>query len=219
MLLAFCSTSLVPTNTSIAQEPRPENYDPDFFFDGFTETCNLSNHCWYDMIIEQTTEAQFLEFLSSLETDEVHIDQWNPQSVYNRLGYDIWRVHYPFFFDETRRFAGTDDLFVIGLLEDEILRGIVIIFYNLIALDISPRRVLALLGTPEKIEWVSSYSPGGSQFGLIYENIYFEFDIPHNLDNPLDSDACLDPEDWIDQTATHRIILELLRDRAASLLE
>jgi hypothetical protein len=197
---------LVTTSTTTAQFSPSEDYDPDFFFNGFTETCNVSNHCWYDMIMGQTTEEQFLEFLSSLETDEARIERENPLSVYHKLGYDTWSVDRLFIFDETRRLLGTGDFTVIGLLDDELLKAIVIRFSILIALDISPQRVLNQLGTPVEIEWISSYSPGGSDLGLIYENIYFEFGIPNNLDNPLISDACLNPEDWVDQIATHRII-------------
>jgi hypothetical protein len=41
---------------------------------------------------------------------------------------------------------------------------------------------------------------------MIYESVYFEFDIPHNLDDPMNSAACLNPEDWVDELAGHRII-------------
>jgi hypothetical protein len=178
---------------------NPE-YNPNFFFDGFSEDCQLP--CWYGLVVGETSEADTLAFLEGLAFPEGIIKH---RAFVEGTSYNGWYTFqdykYKLLIENIEQKASTI-IYIHTLFKNEILEGIIVGGVGDGVLDMSPNRVIDVLGTPSAVNLqqfdrtyshtlMLSYNPG----------IYFQYIIAiKDLSSEQPTQKfCLDVEQWLDK--------------------
>jgi len=198
LFLAFTSTNY-PFMPESSHAQLEEPYNPNFFFDGFSEDC--VNSCWYDMVMGKTSSKRFYRFLENLPSIEgVRVDR---TATWVDEPYEGWFIGQSYRFEDAPENAAINGAIIriAGYTQDDILQGIKLGVSDLAILDISPYGVIDRFGAPAHIYL---YAIGGDYFGevrlwLAYEeqNLHFQYyySIPEITDSLFE--VCFDPEEWI----------------------
>jgi len=139
-LVLFVGLIYFPQN-SFAQLDTP--YDPDFFFNGFSDECHTP--CWYDMKVGETTQKEFLNIFESMPSFMGVLPDGT--AGWSNAPYNGWIVGQMYTFENQPSGAVT---FIRGYTLNNILQGLVIDILGLAIIDISPQRVVEKLGSPSE---------------------------------------------------------------------
>jgi hypothetical protein len=171
---------------------NPE-YNPNFFFDGFSEDCQLP--CWYGLVVGETSEADTLAFLESLfPPEEVNEDLYFLEGTPYNGG--LISKSYP---DGYSRPEDIPRIAITTFFKDKLLQGIWIKMSGNGVQDILPKRVTNTMGIPDKVYVLQANYSGYNSLLLSYNlGIYFKYTILFGAleDAILTHEFCLNGNQW-----------------------
>lgn len=192
-----CSTFIVLFVTSLflsslqvghLQSPREVDFNEDFFFDGFSKDCQLP--CWNGLEPEISETQDLLRLLDSLGWDG-DIEESSLSSPYQK-----WFITQQFEFDGTADRPLRTGLTVAGVTEDEILRGLQIVWSNDGVASMSPMRILEAFGVPSEVYIVPDLMHG-FVIWFAYEELNTHFLYLLFIEYSSPQELCFDTESWL----------------------